>query len=360
MSCDETLTEILTRHFCELMAYERDEEEYEEDATLVERFFTILNEPVDHRRAKYAKAVSRILKGEQTTLFFAVEYRDVESLKASDSFTKCLPNFMSGSSDAQRRARSWQTLRVMARLCYAIRTIEPPTVPTRAEIEDNISSFRALRQRSKKHTGANVGGGSGSMQRAFFEKLLEATSALPSTIGHACRERLHAIPANEHHTVCQKWAENQYTDRSTPFGGDIFTPEEHGVFADVDPSKWHVVEGHFRQLNDLSNVQQNIPSSMLGTIESYATDLAGKITSGDADLASLDLQRIGEDVLRQCSEEDMSQLANNISSLLPALGSLQQTVQSQTNAVGKTVPDLGALAALGTHALSTSGLQPPP
>ena len=86
---------------------------------------------------------------------------------------------------------------------------------------------------------------------------------------------------------------------------------------------------------------------MLGTIESYATDLAGKITSGDTDLSQLDLQSIGEDVLRQCSEEDMSQLANNISSLLPALGSLQQTVQAQAGSAGHPMPDLGALAGLG-------------
>ena len=344
---DEGLGEILTGHFCELLAYERDEEGYEADDALVKRFFTILNEPVNPKHAKYAKAVGRILKGEQATLFFAVEYRDAESLKASDSFMECFPGFLGDGADEKRRARTWQTLRAMARLCYTIQSVEPPAVPTRAEIEANISQFRASKQRAKT---ARPAGGSGSMQRAFFEKLLETTSALPASRGDACRARLHAIPTHEHGAVCAKWAEHQFTCRSEPFGSDIFTSEEQGAFASLEASKWNVVETHFRQLNDLSKVQQNIPSSMLGTIENYATSLAGKITSGDADLSNLDLQSIGEDVLRQCSEEDMTQLANNISSLLPALGSLQQTVQAQAGGAGHAVPNLGALAGLGALA----------
>lgn len=347
MVLDEGLHEILTRHFCELMAYERDEEEYEEDDALVKKFFTLLNEPVNPKKAKYAKAVGRILGGEQATLFFAVEYRDAESLKSSDAFAECLPDFLSDENEA-RRARSWQTLRAMARLCYIVQCVEPPGVPTRADIEANITQFRAIKQRAK--SGGSVGG-SGSMQRAFFEKLLETTTALPGPIAGACRERLHAVPTQEHAAMCTKWAEHQFTSRSEPFGGDIFTREEHEAFAEFDAAKWQAVEAQLRQLNDLSKVQQNIPSSMLGTIENYATNLAGKITAGDADLSSLDLQSIGEDVLRQCSEEDMSQLANNIGSLLPALGSLQQTVQSQAGANGQAMPNLGALG--------LSGLIPP-
>ena len=343
MVLEEGLHEILTRQFCELLAYERDEEEYEEDAELVRKFFTLLNEPVHPKKAKYAKAVSRILGGEQATLFFAVEYRDTESLKSSDTFAECLPDFLS-TDDESRRARSWQTLRAMVRLCYVVECVEPPVVPTRADIEANISQFRAMKQRAKN--GPAIGG-SGSMQRAFFEKLLETASVLPGPLATACRQRLHAIPTQDHAAMCIKWAEHQYTSRSELFGDDIFTADEHEAFAELDAAKWQAAEAQFRQLNDLSKVQQNIPSSMLGTIENYATNLASKITAGDADLSSLDLQSIGEDVLRQCSEEDMSQLANNIGSLLPALGSLQQTVQSQAGAHGQGIPNLGALGLAG-------------
>jgi hypothetical protein len=147
--------------------------------------------------------------------------------------------------------------------------------------------------------------------------------------------------------MCIKWAEHQYESRSELFGDDIFTVEEHEAFAELDAAKWQTAEVQFRQLNDLSKVQQHIPPSMLGTIENYATNLASKITAGDADLSSLDLQSIGEDVLRQCSEEDMSQLANNIGSLLPALGSLQQSVQEQAGGHDQAIPNLGALGLTG-------------
>lgn len=344
MGLDEGLKEILTRQFCELLAYERDEEEYEEDDALVSRFFAMLNEPVTPKKAKYAKAVGRISGGEPVTLFFAVEYRDAESLKSSDAFVDCFPDFMRSENDS-RRSRSWQTLRAMVRLCFTIHGVEPPRVPTRADIESNISQFRAKKQHAKK-SGTGVDG-SGSMQRAFFEKLLETTSVLPVSIAKTCRERLHAIPTQQHASMCMKWVDHQFSSRCEPFGDDIFTREEQEAFAALDASRWPAVEAQFRQLNDLSKVQQNIPSSMLGTIEKYATNLASKITAGDTDLSSLDLQSIGEDVLQQCSEEDMSQLASNIGSLLPALGSLQQNVQSHAGMNGQTVPNLRDLGLAG-------------
>ena len=142
------------------------------------------------------------------------------------------------------------------------------------------------------------------------------------------------------------WAANPFVKRTVPFGGGVFATDELRGFESLDAARWAVAEGFFRQLNDLSKVQQNIPAGMLGTIENYANSLAGKITSGDADFSSLDLQSIGEDVLKQCSEEDMSQLGNNIGSLLPALGSLQQTVQSQAAEAGQSMPQLNPLAGL--------------
>jgi hypothetical protein len=110
----------------------------------------------------------------------------------------------------------------------------------------------------------------------------------------------------------------------------VLTPSEREEFISLDAAGWERADAAFKQLNDLSRVQKHIPAAMLGKIESYASQLAGKITAGEQDLQGLDLQAIGEDVLRQCSEDDMNALASNIGDLLPALGSLQQTVQQQT------------------------------
>lgn len=337
MLCDEDLKTILVRHFCELMAFGNNEDEYEEDPALAKQFFTALNEPVDNKTAKYAKAVARILTGEQATLYFAIEYRDAASLVASDAFREYVPHF-------KESVRGWQTMRTMAQLCFLIQGVEPPRVPGRAEIEANISQFRMLKRTKSVATGSGVG--SGSMQRAFFEKVLETASILPTNVGVVCRERIHAIPREEHASLCVQWSENPFTTRDSDFGGTVYTADERDAFRSLDGGKWSQAEQSFRQLNDLSRVQQQIPSSMLGTIENYATELAAKISSGEADLSSIDLQSIGEDVLKQCSEDDMSQLANNIGQLLPALGSLQQTVQSQAGVHGQKLPNLAALGAL--------------
>lgn len=345
MACDAGLKSVLTRHFCELMALATNSAEgCQEDPELVDRFFSSLNEPVG-KTAKYAKAVNRILKGEHPTLFFALEYHDAESLGASDSFRECIPSLPASSGDP-RRARTWQTLRVMARLCYTIKSVEPPRVPDRDEIEANIRQFRAAR-RAKAAGGGAAGGGAssqGSMQKAFYEKLIEVSQILPGAVGAACRERLHAIPVQEHADLCVRWSEDPYVSRNAPFGGSTFTRDERAAYTELDGAKWAQAEAAFRALNDLSSVHRHIPSEMLGTIENYASALAGKITSGETDLANIDLQSIGEDVLRQCSEDDMSQLANSMHQLLPALGSLQQTMQQQAGAHGQHIPDLASLA----------------
>ena len=75
------------------------------------------------------------------------------------------------------------------------------------------------------------------------------------------------VAAEKHAEICLQWSGAPYANRAEAFGGGVFTDEERDAFLDLEPSKWAVAEGHFRQLNDLSRVQQHIPSSMLGTIE---------------------------------------------------------------------------------------------
>ena len=189
------LKDVLHRHFCELVALENDLDEYEVDPALITRFMTALNEPVNPKKAKYAKAVSRILKltqGEQPSLYFAIEYRDMESLLASEAFREVVA--LKADASEPRRLQTWQTLRALARLAYQVEGAELPRVPSRGEIEANIQQFRAMK---RAKNGAAQGGTSGSMQRAFFEKLLEAASVLPPSAASAMRERLHAIPTQE-------------------------------------------------------------------------------------------------------------------------------------------------------------------
>lgn len=348
----DELKATLVRHFAELSALERSPDDgidadgkanvSESEATLSQRFYTALHEPVQPKKAKWCKAVSRILNGEAPTLYFAIVYKDHEALLETSVLDFAAKDF--ATSDAATRGRSWRILRSLARLSFELAEVEPPRVPSRAEIEANIVQHRATRARQAQFKSSAPS--TSSMQRAFFDKLIETSHHLPSQTGTSMRERLHAIPKEKHVDLCMEWARHPFSKGAAAshatFGGSGLTEEERTALLALrtSRSKWAQAESTLSQLDDLSRVQQHIPSQMLGTIEGYASELATKLQSGDADLASMDLQRIGQDVLKQCSEQDLNQLASNIDQLLPALGSLQKSVQAQSG--GDSVPGLPA------------------
>ncbi len=57
----------------------------------------------------------------------------------------------------------------------------------------------------------------------------------------------------------------------------------------------------------------------MGRIEDVANKLADDIVAGRTDMASVNLSDIGQQVLAECNEDDVSKFANNIEELLPAL-----------------------------------------
>lgn len=59
-------------------------------------------------------------------------------------------------------------------------------------------------------------------------------------------------------------------------------------------------------------VGDNIPTKMMGKIENLATRLADDIVNGRANLSNMNLDELGQEVLSQCDEKDMSDFAQNI------------------------------------------------
>jgi hypothetical protein len=62
-----------------------------------------------------------------------------------------------------------------------------------------------------------------------------------------------------------------------------------------------------------------IPDGMMRGIEQVASKLASDLQAGKADLASLDLESIGQSVLNGASQADVSAFAANLDKILPAL-----------------------------------------
>ena len=68
-------------------------------------------------------------------------------------------------------------------------------------------------------------------------------------------------------------------------------------------------------------MSENIPTN----IKNMASKLADDIVAGRTDMASVNLSDVGQQVLVGCNEEDMTQFAQNINQLLPALQSFHCT-----------------------------------
>ena len=59
---------------------------------------------------------------------------------------------------------------------------------------------------------------------------------------------------------------------------------------------------------------------MMHKIEDMASRLANDLVSGKTPLGEVDLNDIGNQVLSQCSSDDMRYFAGNIDSILPTIG----------------------------------------
>jgi hypothetical protein len=63
---------------------------------------------------------------------------------------------------------------------------------------------------------------------------------------------------------------------------------------------------------------------MFQKIETYAAQLAEDIVSGKKKMNNLDIEKIGQSVLNDCSEEDINAFTNNMNKILPALTKLSK------------------------------------
>ena len=73
----------------------------------------------------------------------------------------------------------------------------------------------------------------------------------------------------------------------------------------------------------LVTMEGAISAPMMRNIESVANQLVQDLTSGKADLSTLNIEALGQQVLSQVSQEDVSSFAKNLDKIIPALDGLQ-------------------------------------
>ena len=291
------------------------------DDVVIENWYSNLNEPLDTKRVKYAKAIERIT-GTPATIYHACSYCDLVAMSHS-SETGILASFNVCNNTEYDKAQIEQMWKFIAHInvaCFEALDVKPPKAPTREEIQNNIRT-------KKSHTQTNDE--QPSMTKAFQHAfnalcdLIKQPRALDGTSDRAIKSLM-----TRWNTMCN----TKEGGKSTSIG-DRLTKQDSSVlshitglfpeleFENIVPSAeiWKLLA----QLNGFSVVGEKIPEKMMGRIEDIANKLADDIVAGKSDLGSLNLNEIGKQVLSGCNDQEMSEFASNIDSLIPAISNFK-------------------------------------
>lgn len=289
-----------------------------EEKSLIDQWFQNVNTRLS-KKVKYCKAVERIIQ-ELPTVYHACEYNDIDSLEKSseapilskvDLFTKYKSDVMSNDD----KKVFWKYIKALNEHSFKYFDKRLPYVPTRDQIQKNIKEQKS----QKTHTDETP-----SMNKAFQTSFTE--------LYKTCKVNDISINDEKMNDIMNRWAcfskdsidGTKVTTLCNKKYGCVLAKLEEYVpeikIDNVSDDLWELIN----QLNGYATVGQNIPTKMMGKIENLATRLADDIVSGKADLASMNLNEIGREVLSQCDENDMSTFAQNIDTLLPALQHFQK------------------------------------
>lgn len=140
-----------------------------------------------------------------------------------------------------------------------------------------------------------------------------------------------------------------------------------GIDEDTRDAIWEYVLEMNKYAQLYSGLFSQIPSNTLGKIQSTAMGLAAKIEAGQMNLADLDLNKLGQDVVNDLDEGEIEQFTQNImrdpsvlqnlcSSMLSGTGmNMQDVMQSAMGGNGGGTPQ--AAAALAALQMMQSGRQ---
>lgn len=292
----------------------------------IEAWFGHLQRTLNTKKIKYAKAVER-LTGE-ATVYHAMAYRDIDALKLSvDSGIAVRVGLFEKWGDARLDTETkntlWDLLDMITKASLTFKEKSPPAVPTREQIQENIKQTRTKGEGVDKDA---------SMLLAFRSDM--------SKLCALWEVRADSLTDD---AVCQDWirrwaALTQEARDGLPFrmicankNSAALSTIVQSCFAELSPpdeineEAWEIIA----RLNDISTVVGNIPSGMMTQIESMAARLAGDLQAGRIDMSNIDLSSLGEQVLSQCSESDMSKFAGNLGNLMPVVQSSMQSGMQQ-------------------------------
>lgn len=274
-----------------------------------------------NKKVKYNKAIERILK-KPGIVFHVCEYSDIDGLENTNTLElfneiDVFEKYKSMSDEDKKIF--WKYISAMNLACFRCKDEKAPYVPTREQIQESIKT-------KKSSTSHDTDGP--SMNKAFVNSL---ASFCKLTNNKDVTENASEADIEKLSSSWVKYTQDTINGEKIPMLcnqksvaaflkiGDHF---EEFVLDDatLNDEVWSIIT----QLNGYSAVNDNIPKNMMGKIENIANRLADDIMNGRADLGSMNLSDIGQEVLSQVDEGEINQFASNIDNLIPALQSFQK------------------------------------
>lgn len=284
----------------------------------VEQWVDAMEEPL--QKTKYSKAVQSITK-KPVMVYHAIIYRDIDSADNSSTYfrelelPKKLRDERMNGENAYCKDIFWEYFKELNTSAYAATRRVAPRVPTSEEITEDIKKRKNV---GSKDAPSNDSNGPVLQQGIYevWDKLCafrKAAAIHPPDLVASLHKL--GLQTHEGRTVCEACKERVETVQSILVAEFPYL-NETPAFSETE---WTLIDKAFA----MSTMQNAIPVPMMRGIEDVATKLVKDISEGRADLNSLNVEAIGQQVLSGVSKEEMSSFANNLDQIIPALQRMQ-------------------------------------
>lgn len=270
----------------------------EEGAEFHRRLASYLNTSVPHKMVKYDRAILSIT-GKTLNVYQVLMYKDVGTV------ANVFPRVRDLQLDDRLKTLSdddigmfWQFVHEAIQLILRATQTIPPVVPTTQQIAEDIERRKRLRDQvnNTNTSGMSVANGVDELWR----ELCHTRNVPPMPLSDTLAERISRYISGE--TTGEEMCLN-------------FPELEGGEYSDESLAI-------ARRVGSLCTMKNAIPANMMSGIERMASSLVRDINSGRMDFASLDVEKIGEQVLQGVGEGDVDDFAKSLDKILPALQSM--------------------------------------
>lgn len=263
-----------------------------------------MNNPLEKKCAKYAKAVASITKN-PACVYHAMAYRDLQAVEVSSQYFSQL-NLLAKTKELRKPDVDifWQYVDELNKNAYEGMRLSRPEVPSPEDIRENIQ-----RRKGSSPSGPVLTSGMDDLWSKLCEKrkvtcteTIESVSkklnelSLLDQNGKSMAELVKTRDVNAYEKI---FCVFPYLKK-----GETFLDEE-----------WDI----FEKCMSMATMQSNIPTNMMQGIETVANDLISGLNKGTVDLSKLNVEEIGQRVLSGVSQEEMNEFARNMDKILPAM-----------------------------------------